>query len=69
LNDGITESKTSDPAELQQPGSGSLVRDLFVFLRHYKKWWLLPIVAMLILVGTIALLSGKAVPPFVYTIF
>jgi hypothetical protein len=39
------------------------------FLRHNKKWWLLPILIVLFLIGVLILLSGTAVAPFIYTLF
>ena len=39
------------------------------FLAHNKKWWLMPIVIVLLAVGALALLSGTAVAPFIYTLF
>ncbi|MGA2018618.1 MAG: DUF5989 family protein [Opitutaceae bacterium] len=39
------------------------------FLLHNKKWWLTPIIIMLILVGFLAVLGGSGVAPFIYTLF
>ena len=48
----------------------SLVRELWVYMRVRKKWWLLPLVVVLLLVGMlIALAQGSALAPFIYTIF
>jgi hypothetical protein len=52
-----------------QKQSGSLVGDFWSFLRHNKKWWLLPIVAVLFLLALLVLLSGSAAAPFIYTLF
>jgi hypothetical protein len=41
--------------------------ELVDFLRHNKKWWLTPIVLMLLLVGALVILSGTAAAPFIYT--
>lgn len=43
--------------------------ETWAFLKENKKWWLLPIVAVLILFGVLVLLSGSAVAPFIYTLF
>ena len=41
-----------------------------IFLRERKKWWLLPMILVLLLFGAlIVLTSGSAVAPFVYTLF
>ena len=44
--------------------------DLWGFLRVRKKYWLLPIILVLLLVGAlIVFTSGSALAPFVYTLF
>lgn len=46
------------------------VRDLWDFLKVRKKFWLLPIILVLLLFGVlIVLTSGSAVAPFIYTLF
>jgi hypothetical protein len=39
------------------------------FILHNKKWWLTPIIIVLILVGFLAVLGGSGVAPFIYTLF
>lgn len=39
------------------------------FLRENKKWWLIPIVIMALLLGSLLLLSTGPVAPFIYTLF
>ena len=47
-----------------------LVREFWSFLRHNKKWWLLPIlIVLLIFGGLIILAQGSAIAPFIYTVF
>jgi len=47
-----------------------LVAELWRFMRVRKKFWLLPIVAMMFLLGGLLLLAkGSAVAPFIYTLF
>lgn len=47
-----------------------LVGELWAFMKVRKKWWLGPIVVMLVLLGLlIVLTSGTAVAPFIYTLF
>ena len=46
-----------------------LPREIFRFLRHNKKWWLAPLIVMLVLVGALLALGGTAVAPFIYTLF
>ena len=48
----------------------SLLVELWAFMRVRKKWWLLPIIVMMLLVGLlIAFAQGSALAPFIYTIF
>ncbi len=48
----------------------SLMGDLWGFLRERKKWWLLPVIITLLFFGVIiALASGSAIAPFIYTLF
>ena len=48
----------------------SVLRELWVFLRVRKKYWLLPIVIMLAVFGGLIILTqGSAVAPFIYTLF
>jgi len=44
--------------------------ELWGFLRHRKKFWMLPVVLVLLVFGTLILLaSGSALAPFIYTLF
>jgi Family of unknown function (DUF5989) len=49
---------------------GEFLLDLWSFMRERKKFWLLPIVICLVLLGSlIVYTSGTAVAPFIYTLF
>lgn len=45
------------------------IKDLFLFLKERKKWWLLPLFIFLLLIGLIIAFSSSAIAPFVYTLF
>ena len=48
----------------------SILGEFWSFLRVRKKWWLAPIVLMLLLLGLVLVLAeGSAVAPFIYTLF
>ena len=48
----------------------SLVAELWAFLRVRKKWWLAPIIIMMVLLGSLLVFAqGSALAPFIYTIF
>jgi hypothetical protein len=47
-----------------------LLKDLWGFMRVRKKFWLAPIIIILLLLGALIVLSqGSAVAPFIYTLF
>jgi hypothetical protein len=48
----------------------SFIKELWSFMRVRKKFWLLPIMLMMALFGSLIVLSqGSAVAPFIYTLF
>jgi len=49
--------------------SHGLVRELIAFLGHNKKWWLAPILIVMLLVGVLLVLSTTALAPFIYPLF
>ena len=53
-------------AQEEAPG---LLFELFDFLLHNKKWWLTPIIVVLLLVGILVFLGGSVVAPFIYPLF
>lgn len=47
-----------------------LLRELWVFMKARKKFWLAPILILLVVFGGLLILAkGSAVAPFIYTIF
>jgi hypothetical protein len=49
---------------------GEFIRELWDFMKERKKFWLLPIVVVLMLFGSLIVLTqGSAVAPFIYTLF
>jgi hypothetical protein len=44
-----------------------LVGEFWEFLKHNKKWWLLPILIVLLVFGVLIFLSGTGAAPFIYT--
>ena len=48
----------------------SLLKELWAFMKVRKKWWLLPIILVLLGVGSLLVFAqGSALAPFIYTIF
>ena len=56
----------AEQAEQSQPG---IVAEFVDFLLHNKKWWLTPIVLVILLVGLLVVLGGSGAAPFIYTLF
>ena len=51
-------------------GKWSIIREFWDFLKTRKKWWLTPIIVMLVLLGALIVFSqGSALAPFIYTLF
>ena len=49
---------------------GEFISELWGFMRERKKFWLLPIVVVLLLFGSLVVLTqGSVVAPFIYTLF
>ncbi len=53
-------------AQQQQVG---LLAEFFGFLRDNKKWWLIPLIASLLLLGLISFFATTGAAPFIYTVF
>ena len=46
------------------------LKDLWGFMRERKKYWLAPIILVMVLLGALIVLSqGSAIAPFIYTLF
>ena len=46
------------------------LKDFWNYLRERKKWWLMPVIFILILFGALIIISsGSAIAPFIYTLF
>ena len=57
-------STFDDEAQAQQTG---IITEFIDLLKHNKKWWLLPILIVLLGVGVLIVLGGTAAAPFIYT--
>jgi competence protein ComGC len=48
----------------------SLIKELWSFLKARKKFWLLPIIIIMLLLGVLLVVAqGSAIAPFIYTMF
>lgn len=68
-----TDSRDGDEAtefeRLADVRPASLLDEFVHFLKEEKKWWLVPILAALAVMGCIAALSSTGAAPFIYTLF
>ncbi len=49
---------------------GEFLTDLWAFMRIRKKFWMAPIIVVLVLLGALIVVAqGSAVAPFIYTLF
>jgi hypothetical protein len=55
--------------QLGQAPPPSLPAEFVDFLKHNKKWWLVPILLMVGLFGVLLALASTGVAPFIYTLF
>lgn len=47
-----------------------LLKDLWAFMRERKKFWLAPIILVMVMLGALLVLAqGSAIAPFIYTLF
>jgi hypothetical protein len=56
----------SEEAKRKQTG---LFAEVVYFVAHNKKWWLTPIIVLLVLVGLLVVLGGSGAAPFIYSLF
>jgi len=56
-------------AEQADRANAGLLRELWDLIRHNKKWWLIPVIVVLILIGVLVLLGTTAAAPFIYPLF
>ena len=62
----------SEPTEFEKASEEkplSLPAEFWLFLKENKKWWLLPIVIVLGLIGLLSVAAGTGAAPFIYTMY
>ena len=60
---------SNDFARRAEQKSSGIFGELWSFLRHNKKWWMTPIILVLLLLGVLVVLGGTGMAPFIYTLF
>ena len=63
---------TENKNEFEKSGEQAettLVGEFLDMLKHNKKFWLLPLIGGLLVIGAVIVLGGTAVAPFIYSLF
>jgi len=69
MSEDAQKSKKDEFDKLARQERTSLLGEFWLFLKHNKKWWLLPIVIVVLLMGLLVMLTSTGVGPFIYTLF
>jgi hypothetical protein len=62
----------SAPLPLKRTGADgpfAIIKEVWLFVRSTGKWWLVPLLVALLLLGALVLLSGTGYAPLIYTLF
>lgn len=62
----MTEKKFKD---LNPKSNRGLLSELLNMLLENKKYWMIPIILVLLVMGLLVILSGSSAAPFIYTLF
>jgi len=70
----LTQAQMSKPSRFEEAAAAEgkrtgLFQEFWGFLRQNKKWWLLPMLIVFLLLGLLVLLSSTGLAPFIYTLF
>ena len=66
----MTEKSHNDFARAaSETRRGGLYLELWYFVRRSKKWWLIPFLIPIVVMGALMLLAGTGAAPFIYTLF
>jgi Family of unknown function (DUF5989) len=61
--------RRQDFERIANTGRTNVVMEFLGYLRQSKKWWMLPILLVMLGLGVLVLLSSTPVAPFIYTLF
>ena len=65
----MSENKKSAFEKAQLEEQAGIIKEFFLFLKHNKKYWMIPILITLLALAALIILGGTAVAPFIYTLF
>lgn len=66
---GNKPSQAQQLADQARQGRSSFFGEYLYFLKHNKKWWMLPLAVILLGFGVLMVLSATGAAPFIYTLF
>ena len=68
MSDESTEPQNEATRIAQEADEGdvSLMADFVAFIKYNKKWWLIPLLVSLAVIGLLATVGGSALGPFIY---
>jgi len=69
MADDLKNNKPDRIRELAKRKRSSIFKEFWLFLKYNKKWWLLPIIITLLILGLLVLLGGSGLAPFIYPLF
>jgi hypothetical protein len=61
--------RDSEFEKLSAERPAGILREFWDFMRHHKKFWLTPVLLMLLVLGVLVVLGGTGAAPFIYTLF
>jgi|GEM_PF-199458 len=64
-----TSKPSDDLSDLVEQKSPGIVAEFVDFILHNKRWWLTPIIIVLLLIGILVILGSSSFAPFIYTVF
>jgi hypothetical protein len=65
----MSDDKKNEFEKATEEESGGFLQDLSGYLKESKKWWLVPLVLIMLLLALLIFLSSTGVAPFIYTLF
>ena len=65
----MSDDRTTDLATQAEQPAPSLLREFLSFLRHEKKWWLIPLLAALLLLAGLVVLTSTGAGAWIYAFF
>lgn len=71
IRQGVGRPEATGKPRLNEAGRGMVntLRELVLFFWRRKKFWVIPLVVMMVLLGVLQFLQGSAFAPFIYALF